>query len=377
MNRGHAYYDAKNDYDSAIEDYTELIKHDLNNADYYLWRANSNKKKKDYDNAIADYTEAIRIKPDYISAYSMRGIMYEEKKDYDRAIADYRTIISIDPDNTDAYEKLSHVYNDMKKDYDHAITDYTELIKRNENNAAAYIYRANSYQEKKDYDRAIADYNEVIRMNPKCNYALIYRALAHFNKGDYDNTIADYSEVIDLKLDDDVVLNNQSNSCKIKDDNNAIKYYDPWAAVDLNYARVFNYRGDAYYRKGDIEKAIYDFKEALKLSPNNYNFLQDYIRIKKSTPEEITEADACVRKANEYLEKDECDRAIDEYTKAFFLNPNNAAACFYSSGLVYHFKKRDYNKAIDNFKTAAALAPDEEDYREYLERAKSAKERAK
>jgi cytochrome c-type biogenesis protein CcmH/NrfG len=45
--------------------------------------------------------------------------------------------------------------------------------------------------------------------------------------------------------------------------------------------------------------------------------------------------------------------------------------------LIYHFKKNDYDKAMQDFEMAVKLAPDEDDYREYLERAKTARERAK
>ena len=55
-------YNAKKEYDKAIEDFTEAIRIDAA-ADSYKWRGEAYTVKKEYDKAIADFTEAIQMSP--------------------------------------------------------------------------------------------------------------------------------------------------------------------------------------------------------------------------------------------------------------------------------------------------------------------------
>ncbi len=53
--------------------------------------------KQEYDKAIADYSEVIRLKPDNAGAYFNRSAAWREKGDNARATADYTTCIGLDP----------------------------------------------------------------------------------------------------------------------------------------------------------------------------------------------------------------------------------------------------------------------------------------
>src|SRR5438876_1205053 len=55
--------------------------------------------KDDLDSAIRDYDEVIRLDPTYAEAYDNRGDAWLDKKDYDRATADYSEAIRLFPSN--------------------------------------------------------------------------------------------------------------------------------------------------------------------------------------------------------------------------------------------------------------------------------------
>jgi tetratricopeptide (TPR) repeat protein len=152
-------------YDRAIEDYTDALRLDGNNAVIYLNRGEAYTQKADYDPAIADFNQAIRLNPNYARAYISRGLTYNYKGDGDKAIADYNQAIKVDPNDAAAYHNRGGVYND-KKDYDRAIADYTQAIRLNPNYASSYNGRGFVYYSKGDNDRAIADYNQAIRLDP-------------------------------------------------------------------------------------------------------------------------------------------------------------------------------------------------------------------
>jgi len=95
----------KNEWESAIREYTEAIKYDPNYASAYINRGCSYVEIRNYDSAIADFNEAIRINPKDASAYVNRGSAYYYKGNYDQALKDFNEAIKLEP------EKGSRYYN--------------------------------------------------------------------------------------------------------------------------------------------------------------------------------------------------------------------------------------------------------------------------
>jgi Tfp pilus assembly protein PilF len=71
--------------------------------------------------------------------------------------------------------------------------------------------------------------------------------------------------------------------------------------------RAYNNRGNAYARKGDLDKAIADYDQAIRSKPK---FAQAYHN-----------------RGNTYLNKGEVDKAIADYDQAIRSKPNFAEAC--------------------------------------------------
>jgi tetratricopeptide (TPR) repeat protein len=80
---------------------------------------------KDYDRAIADFTDAVRHNPKYAAAYYNRGFAYLENKDYDRAIADYDRVIALNPKLASAYRNRGNAYR-AKGELDRATADFDQ-----------------------------------------------------------------------------------------------------------------------------------------------------------------------------------------------------------------------------------------------------------
>ena len=95
-------FSEREDWDTAIVEYTEAIRLDPNFKEAYYGRGNAYYEKKDYDRAIADCTQAIRIDPNYAHAYDIRGMAYCTKGDNVRGKADLETAYRIEPTLTRA-----------------------------------------------------------------------------------------------------------------------------------------------------------------------------------------------------------------------------------------------------------------------------------
>ena len=85
-NRGLAY-EAKDDIDRAIADYSKTI--ELDEA----------KRVRYHDS----YSKSIELYPEFDKAYNNRGAAYLAKGDFDRAITDYNKVIEINPGYAVAY----------------------------------------------------------------------------------------------------------------------------------------------------------------------------------------------------------------------------------------------------------------------------------
>jgi tetratricopeptide (TPR) repeat protein len=102
-----------------------------------------------------------------------------------------------------------------------------------------------------------------------------------------------------------------------------------------NLAGAFNNRGNAYNGKGEYDRALQDFNEAIRLNPNV--------------------AGAFYNRGIAYNGKGEYDRAIEDFNEAIRLNPNYAEA-FYNRGITFLALRQEARAAAD-FAKARTLNP--------------------
>jgi len=130
------YWYKKDEFDRAIVDYNDSIRHDPTIALVYFGRGAALKQRGDVDRAIADFNEAIRRDPKIPYAHNVRGIVLNEKGEFDRAIADFSEAIRLAPNDVNGYFNRGSAYSG-KGDRDHAMADFGEVIRLDPNNAAA------------------------------------------------------------------------------------------------------------------------------------------------------------------------------------------------------------------------------------------------
>jgi tetratricopeptide (TPR) repeat protein len=264
-NRGLAYR-MKGEYDLAIRDYTEVIRLDPKNAKAYGDRGLAYLKKGKYDLAIRDYTKVIRLDPKNAKAYGNRGLAYLKKGKYDLAIRDLTKAIRLDPKDVDSYGNRGLAYDD-KGEYDLAIRDYTEVIRLDPDHAAAYGDRGLAYLKKGEYDLAIRDYTEVIRLDPKDVVAYANRGIAYRMKGEYDLVIRDFTKVIHLDTKNVVAYGNRGLTYLKKGEYDlAIHDFNEAIRLDPKWAGAYSNRGFYYFKRGEDNKAEADWRKAAELN---------------------------------------------------------------------------------------------------------------
>jgi tetratricopeptide (TPR) repeat protein len=136
-----------------------------------------------------------------------------------------------------------------------------------------------------------------------------------------------------------------------------------------NRASAYNSRGIAYFSKGENDRAIRDFDEAIRLKPKSpvllynrgfaYYSKADYDRAIQDYDEAIgifpKYMIALNDRGNAYYRKGDYDRAIRGYDDAIRLNPKTAIA--YANRANAYRMKADYDRAIRDFDDAIRLDP--------------------
>jgi tetratricopeptide (TPR) repeat protein len=99
--RGYAYAKSQQ-YQEAIQDFTEALKIKSNDPRIYEQRAAVEMKMYDYDKALADYSEIIKLKPNDVRYVNYRAYIYETKDDIKNSMADNEQVLKLDPNNQEA-----------------------------------------------------------------------------------------------------------------------------------------------------------------------------------------------------------------------------------------------------------------------------------
>ncbi|MFL5242054.1 MAG: tetratricopeptide repeat protein [Gemmataceae bacterium] len=117
--------------------------------------------------------------------------------------------------------------------------------------------------------------------------------------------------------------------------NDAVGYWSERIKEDDRDSRSYTMRATAYVTKGDLETAIKDHSQAIRLSPN--------------------EAACWYNRGNAYLAKADYANAIADYNEAIELNSKMATA--YNNRALAYYAQQKLDKAIADFDKAISIDP--------------------
>jgi len=129
-------------FQAEIADYTDAIRLDPNNAEYYSSRALTWQFLGQSQNAIADLSHAMHLDPkNELIYYPDRARCWKHEKEYDKAIADLDAAISLLPDNPYCYTERAEIWV-AKGRYDKALEDYGHALNLTAKFPASYCQLA-------------------------------------------------------------------------------------------------------------------------------------------------------------------------------------------------------------------------------------------
>ncbi|MGD9502463.1 MAG: tetratricopeptide repeat protein [Methyloceanibacter sp.] len=335
-------------------------------ASLYVGRGVGQLSAKNATAAISDFSEAIELDPDEPVAYNNRGAALRQTGERDKALADLDQAIKLDPNYASAFNNRGLVYAD-RREYDRAIQDLSQAIALDSNYLKAYKNRGDAYRRKGEKSLATADYNKALALNPsddvkkQINAALYALGSAPTASPEPASAAAESPAKTEdqspaLAISDGPTQakapEQAASSADAKADpdyRDCVEFLDSPAETAAACGRAIASGkfggGDLavlYYNRsiwrdvdGDLDAALADAAEAIRLVPDNADYLSNRGTI--------------------YLSKDTHDKAIEDFNHAIKLDPKLEVA-FHNRGIAY-IGKGDYDRAIEDLSQAIAIGP--------------------
>jgi tetratricopeptide (TPR) repeat protein len=355
-----AYYgraqaeNAKAKYDDAIRDFSESIRLDPSGVEAYAGRGYAYQLKEEWEKALADYTEVLRSDQNAGWVYFNRGLIYLQRKEWAKAAEDFGEAIRCEPQYSYAYFRRGSALAELG-DLDGALASLDAAILLQPRLAEAYEARAGVYRRRNAPERARSDELTAMQFAPRNIPSAAVSPLYRANRagaelldaarmaemaGRYDEAIDLCDKALQNKLAPSFLSNaymTRGNGYSGKGDwDRALRDYDEAVKIQpINYDALTN-RGNAYARKGQRDKSTQDYNEAIRLNPKLF---QAY----------------CNRALN-FLNAGDLDRALADLNESIRLNPKFAEAYSRRSVVLMRLKRQD--DALADVDTAVTLMPD-------------------
>ena len=160
------YYHQLNRYQDAFSKFNKAIEYDGSNPEFYITIAELNYKIKNYGDAAKNYKIAISLDPKNSSYYLTIANMYYESGNILEAKKYYIETIQIDPESVVAHTKLGIIYAKQQTPQN-AIEEFTKALKLDPNNVDIRYNLALAYEISNNISKAIEEYRNVLEINPE------------------------------------------------------------------------------------------------------------------------------------------------------------------------------------------------------------------
>lgn len=206
-NRGLAYKQkaeaamSRMDFEKAEADFTQAIKLDPKDADFWLHRGHVRSRLVPVDfanklpQAIADYTQVIKLRPNASEGYTGRGRMYEESNQSEKALADLNKALQLNPRDYVAYFTRGKVHG-LSKNYAAARSDLEYAIRLFPDYAAAKSLL--EYINREGQKSGVSSPVTATSKAPTASEALISDAQSGYKLADEAEKRGDHAAVISL-----------------------------------------------------------------------------------------------------------------------------------------------------------------------------------
>jgi tetratricopeptide (TPR) repeat protein len=279
------------EYEIALEYYNQAIELAPQNAVAYYLRGIFNFEETDDDLALNDFNKAIELGFDKIDIYYHRGLAYESLVEYENAINDLTIFLNHKSKKTDemlisSYETRGWCNYDLGN-YPEALKDYSKVIEIDPMQYGPHNIIAKIYLNTERFEKAIEQYYKMLKLFPaKKNNIRAQIVVVKVNAGDFEGAINDCTQLIQegyarysvYTMRGLAYLGIKEYQLALDDANTSIEKYRITSEACYIKAK-------ANFGFGNLQVALNQINEALKLYPENEIYLKNKDLIEKAISE--------------------------------------------------------------------------------------------
>ncbi len=202
-NLGITYYE-NGEPDKAAEELKKALKVNPGHAEALSALGNIYMDNGDLDDALLRYKEAVRADGNYADAHNNLGNAYWTLGLREQAISKYRDAIALNPNFDIAYVNLGSAYKEEGM-LDEAIKELAKAKELNPYMPEVHYHLAGVYYDKRMLEEAVSEYKKSITLygpeGPTNRIAMAngQMALAYYEAGEYGMSVSRFKKVLELE----------------------------------------------------------------------------------------------------------------------------------------------------------------------------------
>lgn len=150
------------------------------------------------------------------------------------------------------------------------IERWEATVKERPNDADAHYYLAVVYRQNGDYDKSEKEIKKALDINPSSNRYRYELGTLYVTLKDYEKAAKEFQTIVDKDADNALAWF-QLGAIQMREENyeEAVVAFKNVLRVEPTYGNVHRELGKAYEKLGEKEKAIEEYKAALKFLPED------------------------------------------------------------------------------------------------------------
>ena len=321
-------------------------------AEEYAKQATEKVEAKDYKGAVAAYTEAIKLDPKNADYYYQKAVVeLTNLGEYKQAQVDIDTAISLDPKNAE-YKSVKIISKEASA----------------HPKAFNWFIKAKDEFDNKKYSESVAAINKAIELNP--DFALYYaiRGFAKaYNNEDPAKVLADYDKAISIDKEGmkgeitdarNSVLEKWNSTVQEKvyskkDYTGGLLDINKLIDVSPDYSEYYITRAFVFQNMQQYNNALSDIDKAISLAPEKAEYKG--FRVLMEEGKAHPDAYQYFVSAQDKLYKKDYAGVVTDTTQAIKLSP--AFGDYYVIRAIAKKQLKDYNGALSDMDKAASVDP--------------------